>query len=78
MIQREGLEELLDEYDEEKRFVEEEKPYWMNLAGGTSFSGPLRFELENYFPEAHYRRSVDEAFERLVEDELYANGGDRV
>jgi len=43
--------------------VEEEKPYWMNLTGGTTFSGPLRYELE---------------IEEVVEDELYANGGDRV
>jgi len=58
--------------------VEEKKPYWMNLTGGTTFSGPLRYELENYFPEAHYKKAVDQAFEEVVEDELYANGGDRI
>jgi hypothetical protein len=68
----------LEEYVEEKRYVEEEKPYWMNLTGGTSFSGELRYELENYFPEAHYKLAVDQAFEEIVEDELYAKGGDRV
>jgi len=51
--------------------VEEEKPYWMNLTGGTSFSGELRYELENYFPEAHYKLAVDQA----LEDELYPGDG---
>jgi hypothetical protein len=50
--------------------VEEEKPYWMNLTGGTSFSGPLRFELENYFPEAHYKQAIDQAFKEKAEDEI--------
>jgi hypothetical protein len=70
------VDELVAEYVEEKRFVEEEKPYWLNLTGGTGFSGELRYELENYFPEAHYREAVDRAFEQLAEDELSANGGD--
>lgn len=69
---------MIQEYLEEKRFVDEEKPYWMNLTGGTGFSGELRYELENYFPEAHYKQAIDEAFAELAEDELYANGGDRV
>jgi len=51
--------------------VEEEKPYWMNLTGGTTFSGELRYELENYFPEAHYKKAVDQA----LEDELYPGDG---
>jgi len=57
--------------------VEEEKPYWMNLTGGTSFSGPLRFELENYFPEAHYKQAIDQAFEDEAEEELLPDGGSR-
>jgi len=57
--------------------VEEEKPYWMNLTGGTSFSGPLRFELENYFPEAHYKQAIDQAFEEEAEEELLPDGGSR-
>jgi hypothetical protein len=61
---------LLDEYAEVKQHVKEEKPYWMNLTGGTRFSGPLRYELENYFPEAHYKLAVD----RAVREET---GGDR-
>jgi len=55
--------------------VEEEKPYWMNLTGGTTFSGPLQYKLENYFPEAHYKKAVDQAFEEEAEDELMPDGG---
>jgi len=65
----------LEEYAEEKQYVEEEKPYWMNLTGGTSFSGPLRFELENYFPDAHYKQAIDQAFEKQAEEELLPDGG---
>jgi len=57
--------------------VEEEKPYWMNLTGGTSFSGPLRFELENYFPEAHYKQAIDQAFQDKAEEEILPDGGSR-
>jgi hypothetical protein len=66
---------LIEEYAEEKMFVEEEKPYWLNLTGGTSFSGELRFELENYFPEAHYKQAVDDAFHEEVEEEIRPDGG---
>ncbi|MFC6810912.1 hypothetical protein ACFQGT_06110 [Natrialbaceae archaeon GCM10025810] len=41
------VDELLDEYTEQKQFVEEEKSYRINLTGGTTFSGPLRYKLEN-------------------------------
>jgi len=71
------VQELIDEYAEQRRYVEEEKPYWMNLTGGTSFAGPLRYELENYFPEAHYERAIDKAFRELVEDRLETDGGSR-
>jgi hypothetical protein len=57
--------------------VEEEKPYWMNLTGGTSFSGPLRFELENYFPEAHYKQAIDQAFQDEADEEILPDGGSR-
>ena len=57
--------------------MEEEKPYWMILTGGTSFSGPLRFELENYFPEAHYKQAIDQAFQEQARDELRPDGGSR-
>ena len=65
---------MIEEYTEEKMFVEEEKPYWLNLTGGTTFSGELRFELENYFPEAHYKKAVDKALEEEAE-ELVPDGG---
>ena len=49
----------------------------MNLTGGTRFSGELRFELENYFPEAHYKQAVDQAFEDKAEEEVLPDGGSR-
>lgn len=67
----------MEEYAEEKRYVEEEKPFWMNLTGGTAFSGELRYELENYFPEAHYKQAIDQAFREEAEDELLPDGGSR-
>lgn len=57
--------------------MEEEKPYWMNLTGGTSFSGPLRYELENYFPEAHYKKAIDQTFQEMAEEDLRPDGGSR-
>jgi len=69
------IDQLIEEYTEEKQYVDEEKPYWMNLTGGTSFSGPLRYELENYFPAAHHKKAIDEAFHRLAEDGLETDGG---
>lgn len=47
----------------------------MNLTGGTSFSGELRFELENHFPEAHYKKAIDKAFRQRAEENLRADGG---
>ncbi|MXR52389.1 hypothetical protein GRX03_12340 [Halovenus sp. WSH3] len=70
------VDELLEEYTDEKRYVEEDKPSWLNLTGGTSFSGPLRYELENYFPEAHYKKAIDQALEEEAE-ELVTDGGSR-
>jgi hypothetical protein len=67
----------LEEYVEQKWHVEEEKPYWMNLTGGTTFSGPLRYELENYFPANHYKKAIDQAFREEAEDELVSDGGSR-
>jgi len=49
----------------------------MNLTGGTTFSGPLRFELENYFPEAHYKQAIDQAFREEAENEVMPDGGKR-
>jgi len=65
-INSDRITELLREYTEQKQYVESEKPYWINLTGGTTFSGPLRYQLENYFPETHYKKAVDhidEAYE---------------
>lgn len=67
-------ERLIQEYVEEKRFVEKEKPYWMNLTGGTAFSGELRYELENYFPEAHYKQAIDQALEEEAREQLLPDG----
>lgn len=47
----------------------------MNVTGGTRFSGPRRIELENYFPAAHYRKALDQAFEALAEERLETDGG---
>lgn len=66
---------LIEEYVEMKRYVEEEKPYWMNLTGGTSFGGPLRFELENYFPGAHYKKAIDQVSEEEARDRVRTDGG---
>ena len=49
----------------------------MNLTGGTTFSGELRFELENYFPEAHYKQAIDQAFQEQAREELRPDGGSR-
>jgi len=49
----------------------------VNLTGGTSFSGPMRFELENYFPEAHYKQAIDQAFQREADEEVLSDGGSR-
>lgn len=55
--------------------MEEEKPYWINLTGGTSFSGELRFKLENYFPAEHYEKAIDQAFQEAAEQRLKPDGG---
>lgn len=70
-------ERLMQEYVEEKQFVDEEKPYWMNLTGGTAFAGELRYELENYFPEAHYKRAIDQALEEEAREQLLPDGEGR-
>lgn len=49
----------------------------MNLTGGTSFSGELRYELENYFPEAHYQKAIDHALQSEAEEKLKTDGGSR-
>lgn len=49
----------------------------MNLTGGTSFSGELRYEPENYFPEAHYKQAIGQAFQQEAEEEILPDGGSR-
>jgi hypothetical protein len=63
----------LEVFRRERRYVEEEKPYWVNLTGGTRFSGPLQYELENYFPEAHYRRAIEQIQDGM---RIYDEDGD--
>ena len=70
-----GVDQLLDEYVQQKQYVEEEKPYWMNLTGGTRFSGELRYELENYFPEAHYNKAIDQAFQEQARNRVLEPDG---
>lgn len=60
---------MIDEYVEKKQFVEEEKPYWMNLRNPRD--GEMQYELNNYFPEAHYKRAIDDALEREVVEDLF-------
>lgn len=50
---------------------------WILPGGGTSFAGHLRFELENYVPEAHYKNAIDQAFEEEASAELRPDGGSR-
>jgi hypothetical protein len=47
------------------------------LIGGTNTSGELRFKLENYFPEAHYKKAIDHAFQEEAEQDLLPDGGTR-
>ncbi|PSQ47251.1 hypothetical protein BRD19_09890 [Halobacteriales archaeon SW_7_65_23] len=75
MIPITDVDDLIEEFVEQKRYVEEEKPYWINLTGGTRHSGELRYELENYFPEAHYREAIDQAFREQAEEKLKTDGG---
>jgi hypothetical protein len=48
--------------------VEEEKPYWLFL----DTQEELKWSLFNYFPDAHYRKAINDA-----EDELVPDGGSR-
>jgi len=74
-VDRIDVDELIDEYTQQKQYVEEEKPYWVNLTGGTTTSGELRYELENYFPEAHYKKAIDQALQKEATDQLRPDGG---
>ncbi|MDY6778056.1 MAG: hypothetical protein SVU32_05280 [Candidatus Nanohaloarchaea archaeon] len=64
-------------YEERKQYVAEEKPYWLNLRHPRR--GEMRYELNNYFPDAHYRKAVEEAGYSLdgEEPEVRTDGGTR-
>ena len=32
--------------------------------------GEMQYELNNYFPEAHYKLAIDEALEREIREDL--------
>ena len=59
----------MKEYTEQKEYVENRKPYWLNLRHPRR--DEMRFELNNYFPDAHYRRAI----KRAQEDQLVPDGG---
>lgn len=50
----------------------------MDLTGGTSYSGELRYELENYFPEAHYKKAIDQALRKSAEESLKTDIQNRI
>jgi len=58
--------DLREEYRAEKRYVDEEKPYWLYLDA----EDELSWELFNYFPDAHYRQAIDTAREEQRYDEV--------
>jgi len=47
----------------------------MNLTGGTNTSGELRYELENYFPDVHYRKAIEQLEQQG--EEAIPDGGSR-
>jgi hypothetical protein len=67
---------LAARYEERKQYVQDEKPYWMNLRN--PYDGELQWELNNYFPDFHYRKAVEEADYHLDTEagqELRTDGG---
>lgn len=62
--------ELLNEYVEQKQYVEDEKPYWLSLRHPRREE--MQWDLFNYFPEAHYEMAVDQA---LMDQVLEPDGG---
>lgn len=54
--------------------MEEEKPYWMNLRNPRD--GEMQYELNNYFPEAHYKLAIDGALEREIREDLFEDDDD--
>jgi hypothetical protein len=60
--------DLLTEYRRQRQHFEEEKPEWLYVDGSSS-SGSL-YSTFNYFPAAHYEKSIEE-----LSSELRADGG---
>jgi hypothetical protein len=55
---------LIDGYLEEKEYVETRKPDWLFVDAHDR----LEYGLFNYFPEAHYKAAIDNAFEQNAEE----------
>jgi len=63
-------ETLASKYEERKQYVEDRKPYWLNLRN--PYDGELQYELNNYWPDFHYRKAMEQAEE---DGELLPDGG---
>jgi hypothetical protein len=60
------VDDLIDEFLEEKEYVEFRKPYWLFLDSQEE----MEWGLFNYFPEAHYKKAIDQAFQERAERRL--------
>lgn len=71
------IEDLEEERNDLKSYVEERKPYWMNLRHPRGQE--MRFELDNYFPDAHYEKAIEQLTMdgRIDQDDLRPDGGRR-
>lgn len=56
----------MDEYSEEKRFVEKEKPSWVYLSHPRG--GEMRLEKFNYYPAAHKEMQIQAEIDELYMD----------
>jgi hypothetical protein len=66
VIKRIDPDSLIDEYLEEKEYVENRKPYWLFVDAQDG----IEYGLFNYFPEAHYKNAIDQAFKQKAEDRV--------
>lgn len=57
------IEDLAAELEAQKKYVEEEKPYWVNLRSPRD--GEMHWELNNYYPEYHKRRQIHQKIGEL-------------
>ena len=58
--------ELIEEYLEEREYVENRKPYWLFVDAQDG----IEYSLFNYFPEAHYKAAIDQVFEQNAEERV--------